>query len=64
MLNSQQQEFVQTIIDYVRENGDIEVGDLVNEEPFDHYDLTELFGEKVPIVVEIVNTLHSSVQAA
>ncbi len=64
VLNSQQQEFVQTIIDYVRENGDIEVGDLVNEEPFDHYDLTELFGEKVPIVVEIVNTLHSSVQAA
>lgn len=64
VLNSQQQEFIKTIINYVRENGDIEVADIVNTEPFNNYDINEMFGENVPIIVKVVTILHSSVAAA
>lgn len=59
--NSQQQEFIQTIINYVRENGDIELSDMVNSEPFNNYDLNEMFGVSLPEVVQIVKILHDSV---
>lgn len=62
--NSQQQEFVKTIIDYVRENGDVELADLVNSEPFSNYDLNEMFGTDLPTVVSIIGILHNSVIAA
>ena len=61
--NSQQQEFVQTIINYVRENGDIELGDMVNSEPFNNYDLNDMFGVSLVEVVKIVNTLHDCIVA-
>lgn len=61
--NSQQQEFVLTIINYVRENGDIELSDMVNSEPFNNYDLNEMFGVSLSDVVSIVNTLHNCVIA-
>lgn len=60
-LNSQQQEFVRTIINYVRENGDVEVSDLVNTEPFNNYDLAEIFGAYLTRVVSIVGVLHNSI---
>ena len=59
--NSQQQEFIITIINYVRENGDIELEDMVNTEPFNNYDLNEMFGVNLKDLVGIVNTLHDSV---
>ena len=59
--NSQQQEFIHTIINYVRENGDIELSDIVNTEPFNNYDINEMFGTNINAVVEIVNVLHGSV---
>lgn len=62
--NSQQQEFIMTIINYVRENGDIELEDMVNTEPFNNYDLNEMFGVNLQKVVGIVNILHGSVVAA
>lgn len=62
--NSQQQEFILTIINYVRENGDIELDDMVNTEPFNNYDLTEMFGVDLTAVIGIVKTLHESVVAA
>lgn len=61
--NSQQQEFILAIINYVRENGDIELEDMVNTEPFNNYDLSEMFGESLPAVIGIVNKLHLSVVA-
>lgn len=61
--NSQQQEFIMTIINYVRENGDIELEDMVNTEPFNNYDLNEMFGVELAKVVGIVNLLHNSVVA-
>ena len=59
--NSQQQEFIRTIINYVRENGDVELADMVNSEPFNNYDLNELFGVNLQAIVAIVNVLHNSV---
>lgn len=62
--NSMQQEYVRTIINYVRENGDIHRGTLVNEEPFSNYDFTSLFGFDVKAIIQIVDLLHNSVVAA
>ena len=48
----------------MRNNGDIRVEDLVNEEPFNNIDLQEMFGVNLKSVVDIVNILHSSISAA
>ena len=62
--NSRQQEFIKAIINYVRENGDISIEDLLETEPFDNYDLTMLFGDRVGAVIDVVNTLHNSIWLA
>lgn len=59
--NSQQQEFILTIINYVRENGDIELENIVNNEPFNNYDIGEMFGTSLQDLIEIVTKLHSTV---
>ncbi len=64
VLNSQQQEFIKAIIDYVRENGDIEKKDLLEKSPFDNYDFLTLFKSNIPILIEIVNIMHNSITAA
>lgn len=63
-LNSQQQEYLKTIINYVNENGDITTDVLINESPFDSYDLQEVFGDNVAFISEYVNTLHSVIVAS
>ena len=63
-LNAQQQEFVKTIINYVHENGDIELADMVNTEPFNNYDINEVFGINLTAVVDVVKKLHNAVIAA
>lgn len=64
VLNSQQQEFIREIINYVRENGDIEREDLIEKSPFDNYDILTLFGENIASVLAIVGLLHDSVRVA
>jgi len=64
VLNSKQQEFVNTIIHYVRENGDITRDNLVNNNPFERYNLQDVFGEKIGILLSIVDKLHNVVVAA
>ena len=59
--NLKKQEFVQTIINYVRENGDVELSDLVNTESFNNFDLNEIFGIQLPMIVSIVEKLHESI---
>ena len=61
MFNSQQQEFIRTIINYVRENGDITKEDLLGTSPFDDYDLLALFDDKVSAVVDVVSVFHDSI---
>ena len=63
-LNSQQQEFVKQIIDYVRENGDIKAEDLIEKSPFDSADILTLFGSDIAIITSIIATMHNSVIAA
>ena len=63
-LNSQQQEYLKTIINYVNENGDITTDVLINESPFDSYDWQEVFGDNVAFISEYVNTLHSVIVAS
>lgn len=63
-LNAQQQEFVKSIINYVRENGDIRKEDLIEKSPFDNYDILTLFGENISSILKIVSILHDSVNVA
>ena len=37
---------------------------LINESPFDSYDLQEVFGDNVAFISEYVNTLHSVIVAS
>ena len=62
--NSQQQEFVKSIIDYVRENGDINVNDLIEKSPFDNYDIITMFGAQAQILRSIVDIMHNTITAA
>lgn len=64
MFNAQQQEFVKAIIDYVRENGDIKVEDLLDKHPFDDCDIVAIFGQQVHIVRSIIDIMHNSITAA
>lgn len=64
VLNSRQQEFVKTIISYVRENGDVTFDDLVNNSPFDNINIIRMFGDKIYIVQKIVEQLHGAVMCA
>ena len=59
--NARQQEFVKSVINYVRENGDIETADLVNNEPFSNYDISEIFGLDIFALKTIIDLLHSPV---
>ena len=62
VLSSRQQEFVKTIIDYVRLNGDITKEDLANTSPFSDIDIVELFDSKVDVVLDIVKILNDSIK--
>ena len=60
-LNSQQIEFIRSIINYVQKNGDIIAEDIINMPPFDNYDLVKHFGDKINILMNIINTIHGAV---
>ena len=63
VLNSQQQEFVKAIIEYVRVNGNISKEDLFRD-PFADYNVADLFGDKLSVVIEIIKTVQGAVVAA
>ncbi|MEI8087676.1 MAG: DEAD/DEAH box helicase family protein, partial [Paludibacter sp.] len=60
-LNSQQQEYVKTIINYVCENGDITREIIARESPFDGYDWLSVFGNNVNSIPKYVDELHGVV---
>lgn len=62
--NSQQQEFILTIINYVRENGDVELVDIANTEPFINFDYIDLFDGNMDAIKTIVGVLHNSIVVA
>jgi type I restriction enzyme, R subunit len=62
LLSSRQQEFVKAIIDYVRLNGDIKKENLLNSPPFSGIDITELFENKVEVILNVINVLNDSIK--
>ncbi|MCC8146297.1 MAG: DEAD/DEAH box helicase family protein [Bacteroidales bacterium] len=62
-LNSEQQEYLKTIINYVCENGDITTDVLLNESPFDNFDLQNVFGDKVAYISKYVEIIHTVIVA-
>ena len=62
-LNSKQQEFINVIVKYVQKNGDIELSDLLEYDPFKSIDWTELFGGNVDPIKYAVSVLHDAITA-
>lgn len=62
--NAQQQEYIRTIINYVRANGDIELKDIVNKAPFNNYNIADLFGAHIATLRKIIEQLHDPVIVA
>ena len=58
VFNSNQQEFVKMIINYVRENGEITRNDLVNSYPFKFLHPVQLFGDKMPLLLGVIGELE------
>lgn len=62
-LNSQQEEYLKTIINYVCENGDISRETITNVAPFDGFDWLDTFGTNTMFVAQYVDNLHSIIVA-
>lgn len=63
LLSSKQQEFVKSIINYVRQNGDITAEDLLEKSPFSDFDVVGIFDDKIGILLNVIKNLHESVLA-
>ena len=64
VFNSNQQEFVKMVINYVRENGEITCKDLANSYPFRLLNAVQLFGEKMPILLDVITRLEKLLPTA
>ena len=62
-LNSQQEEYLKAIINYVCENGDIKVNTLINDSPFIDYNVIDIWGENMLFVKKYIEQLHSAITA-
>ena len=63
VLNPMQQDFVRTIIEYVRQTGDITPDDILDRPPFADTNMQELFLDKFAVVRNLVESLHNLVAA-
>ena len=59
--NTKQQEFLNLIVGYVRENGDIEAEDLLNEEPFKRLDYIDDF-EDTNVIYDFIDRFHEAIE--
>lgn len=62
-LNSQQEEYLKTIINYVCENGDIKVDTLINDSPFNDYDIIDVWGMNAQYIGKYIEQLHAAITA-
>ena len=62
-LNFQQEEYLKTIINYVCENGDIEVNTIINDSPFDNYDLSDIWGLNAQLIGKYIERVHAVITA-
>ena len=61
-LTGEQLEFVHSIINYVRENGDVVSEDLIDDSPFNNYNLMDVFGNNIPVVNKVVDIMHNCIK--
>ncbi len=61
-LDDMQKSYIHQIIDYAKTNGDITFMDLQQVSPFCDYVITDLFGDKLMLIKNLVNGLHKPVQ--
>ena len=61
VLNDQQMTYMNQIISYARENGDITFLDLQKVSPFSGIDVMALFGDKIGHIKTLINGLHKPV---
>lgn len=61
VLNARQLEYMNQIISYARENGDITFMDLQKVSPFCDEDIMELFGQQISYIKTLINGLHKPV---
>ena len=61
VMNEQQLAYMDQIISYARENGDITFMDLQKVSPFCDVDIMGLFGERITQFKALVNGLHKPV---
>lgn len=62
--NEAQEEFLHQIVTFVLQNGDIEVMNLINDEPFSYCDYNEIFGGNTAVVYALIQRLHTAVAVA
>lgn len=63
-LNSLQQEYLKSILDYVSVNGDISGEIITKTEPFNEFDWQKVYGNNVAFIANYVNQLHQVVTTA
>lgn len=63
-LTAEQEEYLEGILNYVCQNGDIQVDVLLTESPFDDADEDSIFPGKFHKVGEFVSLLHKTITAA
>lgn len=61
VMNEQQLTYMNQIIDYARENGDITFMELQRVSPFCDVDIMALFGQKIADIKTLINGLHRPV---
>lgn len=61
--NPAQEEFLHQIVVFVLQNGDIEVKNLIIDDPFKSLDFTELFDGNIVPVTEFISYLHGVIAA-
>ena len=61
VLNDRQMTYMNQIISYARENGDITFMDLQKVSPFSDIDVMALFGDKIGHIKTLINGLHKPV---
>ncbi len=62
-LNSDQQEYLKSILDYVSVNGDIDGNIITNTEPFDQFDWQAVYGNNLNSVARYVSEIHRVIAA-
>ena len=62
--NQAQEEFLHQIVTFVLQNGDIEVMNLINDEPFSYFDYNQIFLGNTAVVYDMISRLHNAVSIA